>query len=118
MTEKMLIEYCSMNAAGCGLGITYNMFTPLAVLSSSYVKKGQPIEITAGVGAFSIVMKPLIIIDGKDVKVDNDGTAVHQFTADGNPGKHSIMVEIEFNKPDGTKGHFIQSLNYTIADEK
>lgn len=117
VTEKMLIEYC--NSSYTIEKIIYDdQCLPLAVLSSTYVKKGQPIEITAGLGAFSNVMKPQVLIDGKELKMNKNGSAVHQFTAEGKPGKHSVMVEIEFNKPDGTKGHFIQRLNYTIADEK
>ena len=116
-TEKMLTEYCNSNY--CILPVVYNQFKALAVLSSSYVEKGQPIEITAGVGEFSTAMKPRITIDGKPVALNaNDGTAVHRFTADGKPGKHNAMVRIEFTSPDGSTEYISKRLEYIIADEK
>jgi Tfp pilus assembly protein PilX len=103
----------------CILPVVYNQFKALAVLSSSYVEKGQPIEITAGVGEFSTAMKPRITIDGKPVALNaNDGTAVHRFTADGKPGKHNAMVRIEFTSPDGSTEYISKRLEYIIADEK
>lgn len=115
MTEKMLIEYC--NSQSCYIPVVYNRYQALAVLSSSYVKQGQPIEITAGVGGFTDAMKPRVIINDKEMTLD-DGCVVHQFTADGKPGKHSVTVKIEFYKPDGSREWITKTLYYTIADEK
>jgi hypothetical protein len=116
MTEKMVIEYC--NSQSCYMPIIYDtQYKPLAILSSTYVKKGQPIEVTAGIGEFTDAMKPRVTINNKDVKPD-DGRAVLQFVADGQPGIHSVMVEIEFYKPDGSKAHVVKRLEYTIADDK
>jgi hypothetical protein len=115
MSEKMLIEYC--NSQSCYLPVAYNRYQALAVLSSSYVKQGQPIEITAGVGGFTDAMKPRVIINDKEMELE-DGCVVHQFKADGKPGKHSVMVKIEFYKPDGIREWITKTLYYTIADEK
>ncbi|HEY8896950.1 MAG TPA: hypothetical protein VIM79_19140 [Niastella sp.] len=116
MTEKMLIEYC--NSQACYMPVIYDtQYKPLAVLSSSCVKKGQSIEVTAGIGEFTDAMKPRVTINDKEVKLD-DGRAIHQFVADGKPGIHSVIVEIEFYKPDGSKAYVTKRLEYTIADEK
>jgi hypothetical protein len=116
-TEKILFEYCE--STFCNIPVRYNQFKALAVLSSSYVKKGQPIEITAGVGGFTIAMKPRVTINDKEMKLDyNDGSAVHRFVADGKPGTHSVMVKIDFYKPDGSREYITKRLDYIIADEK
>lgn len=116
-TEKMLLEYC--NSRFCIMKVIYNQYQALAVLSSSYVKKGQPIEITAGIGGFTDAMKPRVTIGGKVIKLnENDGTAVHQFIADGKPGKHSVMVKIDFAGINGSQERVAKKLEYIIADEK
>jgi hypothetical protein len=83
-TEKILIEYC--NSSYTIEKIIYDdQYEPLVVLSSTYVKKGQPVEITTGVFKFSDDMKPRIQIDGKEIELKGrDCCAVHKFTADGN----------------------------------
>lgn len=116
-TEKTLYEYCE--STFCIMPIIYDdNYKAIAVLSSSYVKQGQPIEITAGVGGFTDAVKPRIIIKEKDMKLDSDGAVVHQFVAEGKPGKHNVIVKIEFYKPDGTREWITKTLYYTIADEK
>jgi hypothetical protein len=115
-TEKTLFEYCE--STFCVMPIIYDdNYKALTVLSSSYVKQGQPIEITAGIGGFTDAMKPRITINDKEMKLDN-GAVVHQFVAEGKPGKHSVMVKIEFYKPDGVREWITKTLYYTIADEK
>lgn len=116
-TEKKLLEYC--NSRFCIMKVIYSQYQALAVLSSSYVKKGQPIEITAGVGGFTHTVKPRVTIDGKVIQLnENGGTAVHRFTADGRPGKHSVMVQIDFTGFNGSQDRVTRKLEYIIADEK
>ena len=68
---------------------------------------------------FSDAAKPQITIGDKVIKLNEyDGTAVHRFTADGEPGTHSVMVKIEYYKPDGSRQYVTKYLKYTIADEK
>lgn len=114
-TEKILFEYCE--STFCIMPVRYSQYKALAVLNSSYVKKGQPIEITAGVGGFTDAMKPRVSINDNEMKLD-DGCVVHRFIADGKPGKHSVMVNIEFYKPDGSREYITKRLDYIIADEK
>ena len=52
------------------------------------------------------------------MKLDSDGVIVHQFVAEGKPGKHIVKVKFEFYKPDGTREWITKTLYYTIADEK
>ena len=58
----------------------------LAVISSSYVKAGQEIEITSGIGAFSKAAMPTISINKKNISLDADGAARYRFKASDKPG--------------------------------
>jgi hypothetical protein len=118
ITEKSLIDYFQ-NQIGVvdGPGF-YNVFRAIASLSSSYVKRGQKIEVTAGVGSFSVAARPRIIIDDKEVSLNEEATAVHRFTANGKPGKHSVSIKIEYAKPDGSTATVTKDLEYIIAEEK
>jgi hypothetical protein len=115
-TEKVLIEYCNNQTANIYHG--YEVFHAIAALSSSYVKAGQTIEVTAGVGQFSEASKPTIVINGKVLKIDDDATATYRFIATGKPGKHSIPIKIEFTKPDGSQRVVNTNREYIIAEEK
>lgn len=115
-TTNMFMGFCLNETAVriCG----WPFFSGVAVINSSYVKQGQPIEVTAGVGEFSYAMKPRITMNGKEIKLDDNATAVHRFTANGRPGKHSVTVKFEFTRPDGTSEYVSKELKYIIADEK
>jgi carbonic anhydrase/acetyltransferase-like protein (isoleucine patch superfamily) len=115
LSEKAFITYCNWRVAVfCGMGS--RMFSAISVLSSSYVKAGQPIEVTTGVGSFSDAAKPRITINGKEVKVGNDATAIYKFIATGTPGKHFIPVTIEYTKPDGSNSSVSIQREYIIAE--
>ncbi len=115
LSEKEFITYYNYRVAVfCGMGV--RMFSAVAVLSSSYVKAGQPIEVTTGVGSFSDAAKPRITINGKEVKTGTDATAEYKFIATGKPGKYIIPITIEFYKPDGTRERVTKNLKYIIAD--
>lgn len=115
-TEKVLIEYCNNQTVNMHHG--YEAFHAIASLSSSYVKRGQSIEVTAGVGAFIAAARPRITINGTEIKLDNNSTAIHSITPIGNPGKHSIPIKIEYDRPDGSSITVIKDLEYIIAKEK
>lgn len=116
-TEKMVMEYCNNNIAIDG-GLRYDKIESIAYLSSSYVKRGQTINVRAGIGLFSSASKPTITIDGKVIPLNEDATTMYNFNANGNPGIHTIAVKIEYTKPDGTTAMKIHYLEYIIADEK
>jgi gliding motility-associated protein GldM len=75
---------------------------------------GDPVEITAGVGAFSDAAKPRITINGQAQTLTPEGTAIMKTTASGT-GEHSVNVVIEFNKPDGTPERVTKTIKYTVG---
>lgn len=114
-TEHAFITFCN-NQIVIGCNMQVNRFSAIATLSSSYVKAGQSIEITAGVGAFSEAARPRITINGKEVKMDVDATAIYKFIATGAPGKHTVPITFQYSKPDGTDASVSVNREYTIAE--
>lgn len=114
VTENELIVYMN-NQIGCIIE-SFEVFRAIAVLNSSYAKAGQPIEVTAGVGSFSVASKPTITINGSVVKLDDDGTATYKLTTNQKPGKYYVPVRIEYTKPDGSTDVIAKKLEYIIAE--
>ncbi|MFT3823824.1 MAG: hypothetical protein QM731_07880 [Chitinophagaceae bacterium] len=94
---------------------SYDAIQPLIRLNSSYLKKGQPLEITAGIGSFISYIKPIVVIDGQKVILNNDKIAFYTKKTDMSPGKYQIPVTIEYYKPDGSKATFNRKVEYEIA---
>lgn len=117
-TRSVLMDRCSSMVGACDGPGSYSEYYAIAVLNSTYVKRGQTIEVTAGMGAFSFGRRPRVIIAGNEVKLNNNATAIHRFKADGKPGKHSLTVKIEFTNDLGAPAYMNQDLEYEIAKLK
>lgn len=94
--------------------LVYNQFQAIATSNTTYAMPGDPVEITAGVGAFSDAAKPKITINGQSMPISSEGTALFKTTASGT-GEHTVNVTIDFNKPDGTIGHVVKTVKYTVG---
>jgi hypothetical protein len=116
LTENFLIEYCNYQVIDnfCG----YDKFWPIGSISSSCVKPGDTVEVTAGVGMFGNIMRPRITIDGTAERLNSKKVAVHTFIANGKPGKHTIPVKIEYMDSDGTQETATKEITYYIIDPK
>lgn len=113
-TEKTFIDYCNSQMAI--ENVIYDKHTVIASLNSSYAKAGQPIELTVGMGSFTDDLNPRITIDGKELKLNDDGVVIHKFIANGLPGSHVIPVKVEYTEPDGSKEVVEKYLEYIIAE--
>jgi gliding motility-associated protein GldM len=111
-TESQLIDYCHKNIGEVKL--IYNKFQAIATANTAYAMPGDPIEITAGVGAFSEAAQPRITINGQNMPLTPEGTALFKTTASGT-GDHSVNVNIEFNKPDGSVEKVTKVVKYTVG---
>lgn len=113
-TENTFIENCK-NQIAIGCNYLYFKFSALAMLSSSYIKPGQSIQVSAGIGGFSSTSKPTITINGKRVPLNDEAVAQYSFKPTGKPGKYRVPVTIEFTKPDGEKFTLSKNPEYIIA---
>ncbi|HVY73884.1 MAG TPA: gliding motility protein GldM [Puia sp.] len=94
--------------------IVYDQFQVLAQASSNYVMPGDELDITAGVGAFSAAAKPTITINGQLQPIGADGTANFKTKAEG-AGEHTVMVHIQYTKPDGNPATVDKPVKYTVG---
>lgn len=117
-TGTYLMDYCNSQIYYLDGRASYEKFNAVAFLSSSYVKRGQTIEVTAGAGAFGFAANPRVSIDEREITLDRGGVALYKFKATGKPGKHSIPVKIAFKKINGFTDTLTKKLEYEIADEK
>lgn len=115
--ENAFIECCK-NQIAIGCNLMYFKFSALAVLSSSYIKPGQSIQVSAGIGGFSAASKPTITINGKRVPLNEDAVAQYSFKPAGKPGKYSVPVTIDFIRPDGGKFSLSKNQEYIIAEKQ
>ncbi|OQP46563.1 gliding motility protein GldM [Niastella populi] len=94
--------------------LVYNKFQAIATSNTTYAMPGDPVEITAGVGAFSEAAKPKITINGQPQTLTPEGTAIMKTTASGT-GEHSVNVVIEFQKPNGETERVNKTIKYTVG---
>lgn len=111
-TEAQIVDYCHTKIGEVVL--VYNKFQAIATSNTTYAMPGDPVEITAGVGAFSDAAKPKITINGQNMPITAEGTAIFKTSAAGT-GDHTINVAIEFNKPDGSVEHVNKVVKYTVG---
>ncbi len=114
ITENHLINYC--NSQMCVLNIIYDSFAPLVSLSSSYVKAGDKIEITAGIGAFFSAPNPKISISNIAIPINENGVAIYNFKTPLKAGKYFVPVKIDFITVDGRKESFEKRIEYTVKE--
>jgi gliding motility-associated protein GldM len=111
-SEAQMVDYFHSKIGEVKL--VYNQFQAIATSNTTYAMPGDPVEITAGVGAFSDAAKPKITINGQSMPITPEGTALFKTTASGT-GDHNVNVTIDFNKPDGTVGHVVKNIKYTVG---
>jgi len=111
-SEAQIVDYFHSKIGEVKL--VYNKFQAIATSNTTYAMPGDPVEITAGVGAFSDAAKPKISINGQSMPLTADGTAIFKTTASGT-GEHPVNVVIEYQKPDGSIDRVTKTIKYTVG---
>lgn len=114
INENGMIRFCDFTIPD--MVDFYETYSVMAVQNSSYVKRGDQIEITAGVGTFSLKAKPTITINGKNIHPETDGVAYYKFKASKNSGKHYIPVEVRFTDRHGKEQTISRQMEYTVME--
>lgn len=93
-----------------------NKFEPLVSQNTEYTLPGQPVKITAGLGAFSTDNLPTVSINGSPRPVDPaTGSATWETTAAGG-GEQSVNVVVTFTDPNtGEKKSIDKTVKYTVG---
>ena len=96
--------------------LVLNKFEPLVSQNTEYTLPGQPIKITAGLGAFSTDNLPTVSINGSPRPVDaSTGAATWETTAAGG-GDQSVKVVVTYTDPNtGEKKSAEKVVKYTVG---
>ncbi len=113
LTVNQLSGYFK-NQIGCLDCGGFETFSVIAAQNSTYLKAGQLLEITAGVGTFSWASRPKITINGKHIALDQAGVAIYKMKTPEKAGKYSVPVKIEYVKPDGSASSLIKKIEYIV----
>ena len=109
--ENEIVTYCD-NQIGA-VAVHMDQTGILVGQSSNYLMPGQPLTITAGVGAYSSAAAPTISINGSSVNV-NGGQGSTTLTASG-AGEHSIPVTVTYKDENGNIKTQTQTVKYTVG---
>lgn len=89
---------------------------PLVSQNTTHLIAGETLEIIAGLGAFTTVNKPDIIINGKPSAVDENGVATYKIKVTGTGGK--IPVSISFIDPNtGQIVTWSKEISYIVRNQ-
>lgn len=111
--ENRMVQFCLNkvpNNSWC------EFYSGIVAQNSTYVKPGEKMEITTGIGNFIIRPEPVTIINNDTIPVSGDGIARYFFKASRKPGNHSLQVRISFIDEMGKNQVIEKDVIYTVAD--
>lgn len=112
--ENRMVQFCAHKIPST-CGFLFDVYSPIVAQNSSFLRGGQVMEITAGVGAFSKAAKPVIVFNGKTLPLNESGVAVYKFKAPSKPGKYAVPVKITFIDEEGREQTITKDAEYTVA---
>ena len=101
--EAKMVEYFDLSCEFTDGDGFYERYEPMVSQNSKHFKCDETLEITAGVGSFSMAAQPKFTINGSDVEVDDVGVAKYKMKVAKEKGKHIVPVKVSFTKPNGEK---------------
>jgi hypothetical protein len=113
MATNMLIRFCNEQVSSSF--DRYDVYSAIIAQNSSYLKPGDQIEITAGIGAFSRAASPSISVAGINMTIGEDAAVHYKSSAPNQIGKHTIPVKIEFRDQDGRPQTIIKDVEFTVV---
>ncbi len=111
-SESQVIDYLHKQIGE--VKIKFDKQEAIVSPSATYVMPGDDLEVKAGIGAFSSAAKPTITINGTQYPVNDDGVADFKTKAEGS-GEHTVMVHIQYAKPDGSLVTEDKPVKYTVG---
>lgn len=115
IAENKVITFCN-NQVGCLDCDGYTVIYPVAAASSTFLKAGQKLTVTAGVGEFNDHSQPNIYLNGKLVPLNVNGVSERTIKVS-KPGKHTFHVKILYTDQMGKKQSLEKDIEYEVAPE-
>jgi hypothetical protein len=107
------IAYCANSY--CSLKVEWDPhFKPVTLLSSSYVKPGDSVQVWAGLVGFQPYRLRGIVIDGQPVETDQYDIAEYKMQAATKLGEHVIHVKYTILNGYGDPMPAEREINYTV----
>lgn len=111
--ENKLVIFCNEQVGG--YDDWYDTYSAIIGQNKAQFLPGQFIEITAGVGAFSVKAKPVISIKKKLQEISEDGAAHYKARVPSTPGNYFIPVEMSFINEFGKPQTISQIIEYKVV---
>ncbi len=112
-SEAMIIDYCHQQVGA--VEKVFNSYQPLVGQSSNYLMPGQPLTITAGIGAYNAESRPTVTIDGQKIELNANGVAEYKTTAGGTGSYTKNVVISYFNQATGKNEQQSIPLTYSVG---
>jgi hypothetical protein len=80
----------------------YTSFSCLIGQNTTHLKSGETLEISAGIGAFTLAANPSFVINGKILQPDENARAIYKLEVSGK-GKKAIPIKILYTSSKGEK---------------
>jgi gliding motility-associated protein GldM len=113
--ENRTIQFCHEHCTAQGFICTFEW--PIIAQDKTYVREGEKIEITAGIGEFRWrFTKPEIKINGKIIELDGTGVATNKISVSAKPGKHYVPVKITYTDQDGKMQTVEKNVEYIVEE--
>ena len=114
--ENRMITFCAEHVVSTDRLCGFNQFATIIGQSSSVIKKGESVEISAGVGSFSLEAAPIISINGKKMLFDEDGAVRYKLPPDNTPGNKTVKIRFEYTDQEGMKRLVEKTLKYVVVE--
>jgi hypothetical protein len=115
MAENKLLSFCHDQTARTILICMQDM--PIVFQNAKYVRPGDQIEITAGVGKFMRMVDEKIIIAGENIGINESAVATYKIKAPSQIGKHTFPVRIEYKDQDGKLQWITKEVEFTVMKQ-
>jgi len=112
INEAEMVKYFDLNVNFSSEG--YYKFQALITQNSKHFKPNDELEIVAGIGAFSSVAKPVLVINKKNIDIDAEGAFRYKMQVSNELGKHTVPIKVSFTKPNGEKAELNEQVVYYV----
>ncbi|HEX2628832.1 MAG TPA: hypothetical protein VHM26_07470 [Chitinophagaceae bacterium] len=115
-TENKFTVFCNEQISILSMYLdNFPISTPLVGQSATVVKPGQPITITAGIGEYSLMLKPSVKIGNTDIPINSNKFSEYELKTPSEAGDYTTLVTVQYLDPiTGKMVEFKKTIKYTV----
>lgn len=113
LAENKVIEFAN-NRSMPGCILEFEVFKTIVSQNAFHFEKGDKLEITAGVGSFSVASSPIFIFDDTIKLKPSEGISIYSKQITNSPGKYKVPFTIFYINVDGEKKKFESDIEYEV----